>query len=426
MGEWVLKPCVYGWRLDESQSSWKLITILSMAKDNSRTGLVVFSDDWGRHPSSCQHLMMHLFERYRVLWVNTIGTRRPGLSIEDIGKMTGRISLWLRMTEQSDAMSENLRVVSPKMYPGFRRQWQRKLNLRLLAKQLDRAMDEWFGKSVDHRIAITTIPITADLIGRLHVDRWVYYCVDDFSAWPGLDRDVMEVMEREQVDRVDSLIAVSQTLSDRLHQMGRESTVLTHGIDLDHWREQINISDGTFAWMKKAARPLVMFWGLIDRRLDTAWCRALLERLKASGGTLVLVGPQQSPDPQLTRLIHSYPLVLPGSVHYFLLPTLVKSASVLVMPYEDSTVTRAMQPLKLKEYLATGKPVVVRDLPSTTTWRDCCDVVDDIDRFVSITLERALSGILPADQAAGRERLASETWSEKARHFESIVCSARK
>jgi hypothetical protein len=35
------------------------------------------------------------------------------------------------------------------------------------------------------------------------------------------------------------------------------------------------------------------------------------------------------------------------------------------MPYADLAATRAMQPLKLKEYLATGRPVVVRDLPAT-------------------------------------------------------------
>ena len=34
------------------------------------------------------------------------------------------------------------------------------------------------------------------------------------------------------------------------------------------------------------------------------------------------------------------------------------------MPYADLPVTRAMQPLKLKEYLVTDRPVVVADLPA--------------------------------------------------------------
>ena len=47
--------------------------------------LVVFADDWGRHPSSGQHLVGHLLARYPIFWINTIGTRRPKLSREDLG-----------------------------------------------------------------------------------------------------------------------------------------------------------------------------------------------------------------------------------------------------------------------------------------------------------------------------------------------------
>ena len=39
--------------------------------------LLVFADDWGRHPSSCQHLIRHMLDRQDVWWVNTIGMRTP-------------------------------------------------------------------------------------------------------------------------------------------------------------------------------------------------------------------------------------------------------------------------------------------------------------------------------------------------------------
>ena len=43
--------------------------------------LVVFADDWGRHPSSCQHLVRQLVDDCDVVWINTIGTRRPELNM---------------------------------------------------------------------------------------------------------------------------------------------------------------------------------------------------------------------------------------------------------------------------------------------------------------------------------------------------------
>ncbi len=286
------------------------------------------------------------------------------------------------------------------------------------------------------RIAITTLPITADLIGRLDVDRWVYYCVDDFSVWPGLDGQVLEDMERQLVERVDHIVAASETLRRRLERLGRSSDLLTHGIDLEHWSVQPpvpsetephrdeNRTHPTPSWWKSLTGPIILFWGLIDQRLDPSWCDALTKRMadtgldhNGAGGMLVLVGPTQSPSPVLRTLSR---VVMPGTVAYEELPPLAAMADVLVMPYADLPVTRAMQPLKFKEYLATGKPVVVRDLPATRPWADAADVVNGIEPFVERVAQRVKEG-LPQQQAHARRRLIEESWSNKASQFEVMI-----
>src|SRR5262245_9995259 len=86
-----------------------------------RGSLVVFSDDWGRHPSSCQHLVRRLADHYEVLWVNTIGTRGPKLDLATLRrageKLFGRSARRHRTT--ADAPSP-VRVVNPLMWPWFR------------------------------------------------------------------------------------------------------------------------------------------------------------------------------------------------------------------------------------------------------------------------------------------------------------------
>ncbi len=56
--------------------------------------LIVFSDDWGRHPSSCQHLITKILPRRSVTWVNTIGTRPPGLNWSTITRGLGKLKSW--------------------------------------------------------------------------------------------------------------------------------------------------------------------------------------------------------------------------------------------------------------------------------------------------------------------------------------------
>jgi glycosyltransferase involved in cell wall biosynthesis len=154
-----------------------------------------------------------------------------------------------------------------------------------------------------------------------------------------------------------------------------------------------------------------VFWGVIDRRMDTAFVRAAAERLP--GGTLLFVGPQDNPDPELLRLprVRTLP-----PVAYDDLPAVAARSAVLVMPYADLPVTRAMQPLKLKEYLATGKPVVASALPSTQSWADCLDLAATPDAFAAAVLARLARG-LPAEQRAARSRLEAEGWDAKAEQF---------
>jgi hypothetical protein len=89
----------------------------------------------------------------------------------------------------------------------------------------------------------------------------------------------------------------------------------------------------------------------------------------------------------------------------------------------STAAARAMQPLKLKEYLATGRPVVVRDLPATRDWADCLDLAADAETFSRLVRQRLVTDT-PEGQQQGRRRLADESWGEKARQFEQLLTTA--
>src|SRR5438270_11892742 len=68
---------------------------------NRRASLLVFADDWGRHPSSCQHLVGQLLGRRRVVWVNTIGTRPPRLDWSTAKRAAGKLREWASCSSES-------------------------------------------------------------------------------------------------------------------------------------------------------------------------------------------------------------------------------------------------------------------------------------------------------------------------------------
>ena len=371
--------------------------------------LLVFADDWGRHPSSCQHLIRELLPNHPVTWVNTIGTRAPRLNLDTFRRAAGKFRQWFRPEnpDVSAAPPEGLSVSNPKMWPWLTRKIDRRINRELLLRQLGPVVRNMPALPV----AITALPVVADLMGSLPVRRWVYYCVDDFGQWPGLDRKTMARLEKIVVEKADTIVAVSENLRARLKSMGRDSELLTHGVDTQVWASH----GDPLPEITGLERPLVVFWGVVDRRMDTTWVRQLSADLTM--GTIVLAGPSNEPDPALRSL----PRVrMTGPLAFGQLPTLAREAAVLVMPYADQPVTRAMQPLKLKEYLATGRPAVARNLPANLEWADSLDLTDSAAEFSRLVRRRLETGPDPA-QSLARTRLTEEGWAMKARRFAELT-----
>ncbi|APZ93707.1 glycosyltransferase [Fuerstiella marisgermanici] len=378
--------------------------------------LVVFSDDWGRHPSSCQHLIKQLLPSYKVLWVNTIGTRAPRLDMATLRRVTEKLKQW--KSNRGEVASDlggspqhgNLTVVNPRMWPWFTRSVDRKINASMLSRSLTPLI-----KALPQPVsAITTLPITSDLPGRLPVDHWLYYCVDDFGEWPGLDGNTLRDMDVQMIKKADSIVAVSEHLQKMIRGHGRESALLTHGVDLNFWKAT-SIAEAAPPAIGAFNGPLAVFWGVVDPRLDTPMLTTLSKRMK--DGTIVLAGPQQNPDDAILKLPNVRAI---GSQPFEDLPKIAQAADVLIMPYADLPVTRAMQPLKMKEYIATGKPVVTSNLPSVQEWRDCMDVAAIDTEFADAVLRRISEG-LPTSQAQARQRLCHESWAAKAQTIEQHI-----
>ncbi len=372
---------------------------------------LVFADDWGRHPSSCQHLIRALLPDQPVTWVNTIGTRPPRLDWGTVKRVAGKLKGWAGAapnTLDSD-VSHAPRIVAPKMWPSFRTRFARSLNRKLLLKALRPLVEAL----PEPPVIITTLPLVADLVGELPAAKWVYYCVDDFSIWPGYDGATMATLERDLVPKMDTTIAVSDTLIRKLASLGKTAHLLTHGVNLPFW--QASASAEAPPELVGLERPLILFWGVIDRRMDLDFVAHLGRSM--THGTIVFVGPQEAPDPALLRLPR---VAVRPAAKLERLPTLAAAASVLVMPYIDAPVTQAMQPLKLKEYLATGQPCVVRELGTTRLWADALDVASTPDLFTAAVLAR-LTGDTPLSQLEARRRLVSESWVGKAMQFRDWI-----
>jgi glycosyltransferase involved in cell wall biosynthesis len=367
---------------------------------------IVFSEDWGEHPSSCQHLFRRIAMDHPVLWVNTVGMRTPRLSWSDFDKARIKVAKMLSGTrggQRARAESLNLRVTQPKMLP-FPNAFVRMLNRRSVVAAVTRAAAD-FG--ISKPIIVCAVPNACDFVDALGRQRVVYYCVDDFTQWPGLDHRLVREMDQRMIDASDVLIATSTKLESRLSMSGKPTHLLHHGVDLELFSRQGATEHRVLA---NIPGPRAGYFGLFDNRNDLELIAAVARRLPDI--SFVFTGPVTADATSLRSLPNIH---FTGPVPYHELPDLIRGLQVLFIPYLVNDFTDSISPLKLREYLATGKPIVTTPMAEARPLAAHMTLAAGAEAWES-ALRDALRAHIDSREGLA-EMLRNDSWDAKARDF---------
>lgn len=348
--------------------------------------MVMFGEDWGRHPSSSQHLARELSKYHDITWVNSIGLRAPRFTLSDMGrafrKLTAILNFGGKKAPLEDQLSPKVdhhledwqpEVVNPMAIPFHGQAWARWLNQKMISKKLFNVFKN--NNSLDladeKPILWLSLPSAMPLLGKIHESFSIYYCGDDFSSLEGVDHDVMGKLEEELVEKVDLILVASESLS---RKFPAEKTVfIPHGV-ADYFYEAPSQRPKDLP-----AGPVAGFYGSISGWVD----QQLLIRTarKMPHWNFVIIGPQRCFVEHLKREPNIYLL---GEKKHDELPNYIHHWQVSLLPFKDNAQIRACNPLKLREYLAVGKPIVSTDFPALKPYKDWITVAGKNDFCAAI------------------------------------------
>jgi glycosyltransferase involved in cell wall biosynthesis len=147
--------------------------------------------------------------------------------------------------------------------------------------------------------------------------------------------------------------------------------------------------------------------GLLDWRIDTGLLGALADR--RPDWSLALVGP---PHADLGALAARPNVHLLGRLPYAHLPAVLKGCAVGLIPFVVDEYTRHIDPVKLREYLSAGLPVVTSALPEVASIDPSCRIVRGLDDVIG-AVEAALREGSPQERRRRSRAMASETWEAR-------------
>lgn len=380
---------------------------------NANADIICFAKDWHEPKTSNNHVMEELAKRHRVLWVNSIATRSPNLaSGNDLRKIVRKIRSWFRGVE---IVGPNLRVLTPVVLPLPGSSLAQKLNRRLVRWLVRRTARRW-GMS---RPQLWIFPPNAvDHVGQFDESLVVYYCVDEWSEFTHLDAAFIRRKEEELLRRANVVFVVSKKLLETKRPLNPRTHLVPHGVSHDLFARALETGFETAEEVRGLPRPVVGFYGGIYDWIDQSLL-AEMARLRPAW-SFVLLGKIMTDVSALRRFANIHLL---GPRRHDELPRFCKGFDVGIIPYNmNDPRMQSVNPLKLREYLSAGLPVVTVDLPEARNLSRDVRIARGAEEFVRC-IEDAFRVNSPETKRARSEQMRSDSWSARVAMIEQLLAT---
>lgn len=364
-------------------------------------------EDWWYHNRA--HIDFQLMKRFArqgtTLYVNSIVMQKPKLS-------QGR-QLWEKVLRKAKSILNGLKksdvgfwVYSPFTLPVHHISGARQLNTVCLHAQLSIVMQKL---GMRDPLVWVACPAACDVAIKMRKTKLVYQRTDIFEHYPNVDVDIIKTYDRKLKAHADLTIFVNQELYDQEAHQCKQAFYLDHGVDYDSFAQAENDR-----WVpediKDIPKPIIGFFGSINGHVtvDVPLIEQVADLLP--GMSIVLIG---KPHSDCTGLFSRPNVYWLGQKDYSEIFHYGKRFDVAIMPWQQNEWIAGCNPIKLKEYLALGKPIVSTPFSELQHYQDVVYVGTTPAEFVQ-KIELALAENNQKRVEVRRNRVRPFTWDAKA------------
>lgn len=370
--------------------------------------LLCFSHDWTGDPLSKTHLMRVLSKDNRILWINAIANRMPTASSKDVSRIFKKLKSF---AEPIREVEPNIFVLNPLAVPAYGSKAIVLINQTSLIRQVKKAMKKLGFADV---VNMVFNPAAGMIAGKLGESELIYYCVDEYTAFTGSAalKDIEEKLFRD----ADLVVVSAEKLYESKRQFNPNTHIIRHGTDWRHFRAAVDENLRTPPEIAGLPRPIIGFHGLLADWVDFELIKKTAEHF--SNGSVVLIGKIAVDAEQKVKVLNGISNVhFLGRKPYAELPAYCREFDVALNPFAINELTLAANPLKVREYLAAGLPVVSTDIPEVRVLEDVLVGTDHSDFIEKI--ESALAAPKPRTEVS--ESVRHESWEAKVEELRALM-----
>ncbi len=371
--------------------------------------ILCFSHDWTGDPLSKTHLMRVLSKENKILWINAIANRMPTTSSKDISRIIKKLKSFTKPVRE---VEKNIFVLNPLAVPAYGNSAVRNFNQKFLISQVKKAMRKL---GFEQPLNMIFNPAAGLLAGKLGEKQLIYYCVDEYTAFTGASKGLKEI-EENLFKKANLVIVSAEKLLTDKKKFNKNTFIIRHGVDFSHFRTALDEKTQIPDEIKNLPKPVIGFHGLLADWVDFELIKKTAEYFK--NGSVVLIGKIAVDAEQKIRILDGLKNVhFLGRKPYSELPNYCKGFDVALNPFVISDLTLAANPLKVREYLAAGLPVVSTAIPEVAMLENC-RIGHDHKEFIQ-QIEEALKNSGP--QKATSDSVKNESWEARIDTLREII-----
>lgn len=361
--------------------------------------------DWDADVPTTQHqLMRRLAVHNRILFVESLGLRRPQLAGGDLRRMARRLQRGLSAPREVDG----LYALSPLVLPVHSNALARRVNAELLPRIVTRAIAKL---GLREPLLWSFVPQAEILLEHLRPARVLYYVTDDHAAKPGIDAASFRAVESRFAARADVIFASAPELVSRMGQLNDNVHYAPAVTDTRLFATTLDPGP-IDPELESLPRPRVLFVGaILAATIDTE----MVARLAAlrPDWSFAFVGPVGQGDPRtnVDALRQAPNIHLLGPRPQGRLPAVLRGADATIIPYRLEQQMRSVFPMKTYEYLAAGLPVVSTPLAALSEVPEVLTAVN-AEEFAH-RLQDAIEHDTPTRRAARSAAAQPHSWESR-------------
>lgn len=373
--------------------------------------ILYFGNDWfAENRTSSHHIARWLANHFSVYYLECPGLRAPSSSGRDVKKIFMKI--W-QFFQGARPVQEGLKVRTLLQVPLHRFALVRWVNRVLVQMTLHWLM---FRERLHKPITWFVIPHLPFLVGKLDAQLSVYYCIDDYAALPHVNTYAVREMDQETTRKANIVFIASETLLPAKTQLNPRTFVSPHGVDCRHFARARDPQLAVPVDTASIPGPVIGFFGLIESWIDLDLIDYLAERRPA--WSFLCIGRIAVPMEQLPSRPNAHFI---GPRPYNSLPAYGKQFDVAIIPYRMTRQVYHANPIKLREYLAMGKPIVSVSTPEIDKFADVVSIARTREEFLA-RLDDVLAHPLCNEEVQRRvNRVASSSWDSRLHRVIDIV-----